>query len=135
LPIFVHCYLPFTEGYEELSEVFKNGIVQPENEDIGIDSTDINADITLLDLVHRFEEYYGEVKLDSCDYAIHLDSTYTCGKKLKGNLMPIIVDYRNKQLVEKVIVTELNCIVVLFGLVHIKGMKKLLKEKQISDTK
>ncbi len=122
------------EGYEELSEVFKNGIVQPENEDLGIDSTDINADITLLDLVNKFEEYYGEVKIDSCDYATHLDSTYTCGKKLKGNLMPIIVDYRNTQLVEKVIITELNSIVVLYGLVHIKGMKKLLNEKQNSDT-
>ncbi len=118
------------EGYAELSDVFKDAIVQPENEDLGIDSTDLNADITLLDLVNKFEEYYGEVKIDSCDYATHLDSTYTCNKKLKGNLMPIIVDYRNEQLVEKVMVSERRNIVVLYGLIHIKGMKDLLKENQ-----
>jgi len=122
------------EGYAELSEVFKKGIVQPENEELGMDSTDINADITLLDLVSKFEEYYGEVKIDSCDYATHLDSTYTCSKKLKGNLMPIILDYRNTHLVEKVIDTELYHIVVLYGKVHIKGMKKLLTENKTAKT-
>jgi len=118
------------EGYAELSDVFKDAIVQPENEDLGIDSTDFNADINLLDLVNKFEEYYGEVKIDSCDYATHHDSTYTCNKKLKGNLMPIIVDYRNEQLVEKVMESERENIVVLYGLIHIKGMKELLKKNQ-----
>ena len=61
----------------------------------------------------------------------HLDSTYTCNKKLKGNLMPIIVDYRNEQLVEKVMDSERENIVVLYGLIHIKGMKDLLKKKAL----
>ncbi len=122
------------EDYAELSEVFKKGIAQPENKDLGIDDTDINADITLLDLVSKYEGLYGEIKMDSCDYATHLDSTYTCGKALKGKLRPIIVDYRNTQLVDKLINSGQNNIVVLYGAIHIKGMKKLLKEKQTVKT-
>jgi len=116
------------EGYEELNEVFKNKMVQPENEDLGIDSTDLNADITMIDLVSHFEEYYEEVNLDSCDFATPLDSNYTCNKKLKGKLKPIILDYRNEQLVEKVIASPSDKIVVLYGAMHIKGMKKSLKQ-------
>jgi len=44
--------------------------------------------------------------------------------------MPIIVDYRNEQLVEKVMESERENIVVLYGLIHIKGMKELLKKNQ-----
>jgi hypothetical protein len=121
------------EGYEELTEVFKNGMVQPEYEDLGIDSTDVNADITMFQLVQKFEYFYGEVKLDSCDFAVHLDSTYTCGKKLKGKLRPVIVDYRNKELIEKVVASDKKSIVVVYGGIHIKGMKKLLKKKEKSN--
>ncbi len=120
------------EDYEEdLQKVFKNGIAQPEYTDLGIDSTDIHADVTLLDLVNKAEEYYGKVNLDSCDYTTHLDSTYSCFKGLKTKkLDPVYVDYRNTVVVEKIINSELDKIVVLFGAAHIKGMKKLLKEKQ-----
>ncbi len=63
------------EDHAELSDVFKNAIVQPEDEDLGIDSTDVNADITLLDLVSKYEDFYGKIHLDSCDLITSLDST------------------------------------------------------------
>ena len=116
------------EDYTELSDVFKNAIVQPENEELGIDSNDINADITLLDLVSKYEEYYGKIHLDSCDIETSLDSTYACKTKLKGKLTPIILDYRNVKLAEKIVNAEQKNIVILFGARHIKGLKKLLKE-------
>ncbi len=118
------------EDYAELSDVFKNRIVQPENEELGIDSTDISADITLIDLVGKFENSYGTVSLDSCDYSTHLDSAYTCSKKQKGKLNPIILDYRNMHLVDQVVKSEHNHIVVLYGGRHIKGMKKLLRDEE-----
>ncbi len=122
------------EDYAELSDVFKNAIVQPENEELGIDSADVNADITLLDLVSKYEDYYGKIHLDSCDLITSLDSTYACKKKLKGNLNPVILDYRNVQLVEKLVASEQKKIVVLYGARHIKGMKKLLKKEVTTST-
>ena len=117
------------EDYAELGDVFKNAIVQPENEELGIDSTDVNADITLQDLVGKYEDYYGKINLDSCDLTTSLDSTYACKTKLKGKLTPVILDYRNVKLVEKIVDAEQKNIVVLYGERHIKGMKKLLNEK------
>ena len=122
------------EDYAELSDVFKNAIVQPENEELGIDSTDVNADITLLDLVSKYEDYYGKIHLDSCDLITSLDSTYACKKKLKGNLNPVILDYRNVKLAEKLVASEQKKIVVLYGARHIKGMKKLLKKEVTTST-
>jgi len=119
------------EYAETLQEVFKNGIAQPKYIELGIDSSDINADITLLGLVNKVEEYYGEIKLDSCDFITHLDSTYTCFKGFKmKKLDPVYVDYRNTVVVEKINRWESGKIVVLFGAAHIKGMMKLLKEQQ-----
>jgi hypothetical protein len=118
------------EDYADLSDVkiFKNAVAQPEYIDLGIDSSDFNADITLISIVEQFEKRYNVITLDSCDLATSLDSTYTCGKKPKGNLTPIILDYRNEKLIEKIIASDHNKIAVLFGGAHIKGLKKLLKE-------
>ena len=118
------------EGYEELNDVFKNGVVQPQYVDLGIDSTDINADITMSQLVNGFEGYYGRVMLDSCDFATPLDSAYSCNKKLKGKLKPTIVEYRNQELVKRIIDADQDSIVVLYGELHLKGMQKLLKKEQ-----
>ena len=119
------------EDYAELNEVFKNAIVQPEDEEMGIDSTDVNADITLIELVSKFEDLYGKIYLDSCDITTSLDSTYNCKEKLKGNLDAVILDYRNVKLVEKIVAAEQENIVILYGARHIKGVKKLLKEKEV----
>jgi hypothetical protein len=118
------------EDYEEeLQEVFKKGVAQPKYEDLGIDSSDVHADVTFFDLVDQLENLYGKIILDSCDYTTHLDSTYTCSKGLKTKkLDPVYVDYRNKFVVEKVISSESDKIVILFGAAHRKGMKKLLQE-------
>ncbi len=118
------------EGYEDLSEVFKGGVVQPEYEDLGLDETDLNADVTLPGLINSYENIYGEINLDSCDYATILDSAYSCSKALKGNLNPVIIDFRNEELVKTIIAADEKNIVVLYGKLHIKGLKKLLKEEE-----
>ena len=115
---------------EDLQKVFKKGVSQPVYKDLGIDSTDLNVDVSLVDLINKFEELYSEIKLDSCDYATHLDSSYSCSKGLKmKKLEPVYVDYRNTAVVEKIIKSDFNKMVVLYGAAHIKGMKKLLKEE------
>lgn len=122
------------EDYAELSDIFKNAMVQPEHDELGIDSTDINGDITLLDLISKYEDYYGTIYLDSCDLTTALDSTYACKTKLKGNLTPVILDYRNAKLAERIVASEQKKIVVLYGARHIKGIKKLLNESKHKNT-
>lgn len=117
----------------ELQGIFKNGIAQPEYADLGMDSTDIHADVTLLELVNKIEEYFGSTPLDSCDYATPLDSNYTCSKGLKmRDLEPFYLDYRNSVIVKKILTSELDKIVVLFGAAHRKGVKRLVEEAESS---
>ena len=75
-------------------------------------------------------DLYVKIYFDSCDLTTSLDSTYNCKEKLKGNLDAVILDYRNIKLVEKIVAAEQENIVVLYGSRHIKGTKKLLKEKE-----
>lgn len=126
---------PIADYEEDLQKVFKKGVVQPDYGELGLDSTDFLPDITFLDLVNKIEEVYGEIQLDSCDLATPFDSTYTCSKGMKmKELKPIILDYRNSEVVKKIINSDLNKIVVLFGAAHIKGMKKLLKDEETTRT-
>jgi hypothetical protein len=120
------------EDYADLSNVkfFKNAVAQPEYINLGIDSSDFNADITLISIVEQFEKRYNIITLDSCDLATSLDSTYNCGKKPKGKLKPIILDYRNEKLTEKIIASHHNKIVILYGAAHINGLKKLLEQHE-----
>jgi len=119
---------------EEAQKVFKEVIAQPIYSDLGIDSTDVHADINLLQLVEQYEITFGKITLDSCDYSTHLDSAYSCYKAVKmRKLDPIIVDYRNEVVIEKVIVSESEKIVILFGAAHRKGMGKLLMEIETTD--
>ena len=93
-----------------------------------MDSADLNVDVSLVKLINKFEEFYGGNKLDSCDYTTHLDSNYNFSKGLKMKKPdPVYVDYRNTVVVDKIIKSDFNKI-VLYGAAHIKGMKKLLKE-------
>lgn len=89
------------DDYELLNEVFKSKITQPKYSQLGIDSTDINADIGFGELIDKYEDIYGEVIIDSCDYSTPLDSIYHCGEGLKQDLKPITLDYRNEQLAER----------------------------------
>lgn len=118
------------EDYAKLGEVFKNKIVQPEYHQLGIDSLDINADIRFDELVGKYEQIYGEVWLDSCDYSTPLDSTYHCSERVKQDLDPIIIEYRNQELSDRIIKTDLTKIVVVYGMNHIEGIKKILMKKQ-----
>jgi len=118
------------KDYDSLTEFFKNKIVQPEYEKLGIDSTDINADVTRIELVNKYEEIYGEIIIDSCDRSTSFDSTYNCTERTKNDFDPIIMDFRNEQLVERIINTEINKIVVVYGARHHKGIKKLLKHSR-----
>lgn len=51
---------------------------------------------------------YGEVSIDNCDYSTPLDSIYHCNEGLKQDLNPIVVEYRNEELSERTIKTDLT---------------------------
>lgn len=91
--------------------------VHQTKEKLGLDTfKDINADLTRMELVNLYEGEYGEVLLDSCDFNTPLYEKYNCSKAQA--YYKVVYTYREDALIEKILATEYNNIVVLFGKSH-----------------
>ena len=117
------------EDIEQLKIVFKDGIVQPKWKDLGITESDFNADISLKDLITEYEDRYDEVELDNCDMETSFKNEYNCSKSTKNDLSPIILDFRNQNIVNLIKNSNDKKIVVIYGARHKKGIIKLMEEK------
>ncbi len=115
---------------ESLGEVFKNKMVQPLYDSLGVTATDVNADIDLVMLIAEYERLHGPIQLDSCDLHTPLGKTYTCNGLPRSRMRPVIEDYRNQQLAATLLAAPPRKILVLYGAAHIKPVKKLIKRQQ-----
>jgi hypothetical protein len=87
-----------------------------------------NADITVVDFVSKYENLFGEVVLDSCDFVNSWDENNCKTKEFRG-VDKLIIDYRNSKVIEKVLSSENKKILILFGEAHMKGIKNGLLKK------
>ena len=122
------------EEYEaELQGVFKKGVGQPTNEALGITDDDLNADIDFNEFFDKLEELYGAIELDSCDLLTPIDSAYSCSKakRVRPTLNYVMLDFRNENVVKMIEENNDDNIVIIYGMAHIKGILKLLKESDL----
>lgn len=96
---------PTRDHYDELSETFEGGITQPFYAELGLDSLDFNADVTVKEFVDEYERLYGQVILSPCDLQTDLDSIFTCDP-LSNDMEPVIDDFRNRMLVKQLVEAE-----------------------------
>jgi len=116
------------EHYGDLGETFKGAIPQPLYSEVGVDSLDFNADVTIKEFVEEYERLYGPVTLSTCDLNTSLDSAFTCNEPLSNDMDPVIDDFRNRMLVKQLVAAKEKKIVVLYGAIHIKPLKKMLSK-------
>lgn len=127
-------YRPTSESYEGKGGVYKGKMVQPDWEDLGVTDSDLNADVSLKEIVEEYERTHEKIVLTDCDYNTPLDSAYKCRYTEKGvsvfKRIPwsIKLDFRNQKVVELIKSGDDDKIVVIYGAFHLKGIKKLLKE-------
>lgn len=117
---------PTRESYAKLQEDFPDAITQPLYADLGVDSLDFNADVTLKEFVDEYERLYGTQTLSSCDLKTPLDSLFEC-EILQNDLNPVIDDFRNRELIKQLVAAKQDKIVLLYGAHHIKPLEKGLK--------
>lgn len=115
-------------SYAQLTQTFKGKMVQPSFEDLGVDSSDLNADISMLAFIREYEKMYEEIQLLKCDWTTPRDGTYECKKQISNGLKPIVRDYRNQYVIETIRNSNDYRIVVIFGAGHMKGISALLKK-------
>ena len=119
------------ESYEEdLKEIFPSAIAQPNYKDLGIDENDLNVDVDIIDIAEEYTRLYGEIKLTPCDYDTPVDSKEYLCEKIKNKMDPIIVDFRNEHLANEIHNSKNDKILILYGLLHEKGVKKLLRKME-----
>ena len=84
-----------------------------------------------MDVLEQYTKLYGKIALEQCDYDYPYDAVkgYPC-KKLKNNMDPIIIDFRNKHLANEIHNSKNDKIVILYGLFHVKGVIKLLRKME-----
>ena len=109
-------------------------INQPSYGKLKVDSlTSIWADVSLAELITDFEKKNEKIILDKCDFSFSLkDENFKC-KKVKKSLRKIFdreyaFGYRDKSLAERIVKSEKNKILVIYGSRHFWGLYLELKK-------
>lgn len=119
---------PTRQTYAILKNFFPGIVAQPEYKDLGVTASDLNADISLEQLVGKYEDLYGPVALNNCDFETKTGVLgYNCGA-LGNDIEPVILDYRNENVARLVKSAVTDKILVVYGAKHIPGIIKLLSE-------
>lgn len=97
-----------------------------------------NTDVTLGAILNEYEKRFGEIILTDCDFNTPMNEPYHCenenaAEDRKKIYNEIIIDFRNQNLVNEVLESDKNKIVVIYGSNHIKGMKELLEQKDYQE--
>lgn len=108
----------------------KKGLInQPEYSKFGITETNGKiVDVPMNLLVEKYENKFGSIYLDACDYATVPNTFYGCDKAPEDNKNYIILDYRNLNLAKKIMSSNHTKIAVLYGALHEAGLYTELKK-------
>lgn len=119
---------PTRESYSILKKLVPALVVQPPYKDLGVSDSDINADVTTRQMVDKYEELYGEIRLTACDFETQLGTIiYPCEKLVNDNKV-VIIDFRNRYVADLIKNAKDNKILVLYGADHIKGIAELIRQ-------
>lgn len=101
---------------------------QPAYSMLGSDSIiDKVVDVPMNRLVQAYEQKYGPLQLNDCDYVLKPEDKYECGKEPGKQVRTIIRDYREKHLANTIMKDSNNKIAVIYGASHEFGLLGQLK--------
>jgi hypothetical protein len=121
----------FSGTYKENAEssMFDKYIQQPENIDLGIDDTDLWADVNYFQLINEWEKINGVIVLDSLDLNTSFTEKFSKGEfYTKKQYHKILIEYRNEHLINLIKTNPDKKILVFYGDGHRKDFKKRLKK-------
>lgn len=122
--------VPSRKVYSVLKIVFPDIVTQPVYDSLGITKTDVNADVTVAQIVRQYEKLYGRIRIDSCDVATSMDAMlYPC-QALHNNIQPVIEDFRNANLSAMIRQSPHDKILVIYGAKHIGPVMEMLRTGQ-----
>jgi hypothetical protein len=108
----------------------KNGnVAQPGSQAFGFDGNDVNADLSVFQIVQGYERSFGEINLIRDDLFLPIGEDVALNRRLPlYNVLSIIMDLRTKRLSELIHTSGDNKILVVYGKMHKEGVfKELVK--------
>lgn len=119
---------------DEKNEVFKGlqkgGYISQNDVDYGVnESIDIRTDLNLEDLVIYYEQEYGEIKLNNCDYSTQLGYKYNCSKIDENRVYYILNTLRDNYVLNEIDNTSFEKVVLVFGRNHIMDIHSKIQKR------
>jgi hypothetical protein len=92
---------------------------------MGVDATDVWADIEYKALISLYEQKYGPITFDSIDLYTPLNAKYDRDKIPRKQWNSVAVNARNDHLAELLKNSPDKKILILYGKGHIAGVKRI----------
>jgi hypothetical protein len=121
----------FSGTYKDNAQgvMFEKYIQQPSYQDMGVTEGDIRADVNYLELMKKWEELNGEIVLDSVDWNTPFDKKFDKGLSYsKEEYNRVFIEYRNEQLIQRILNNSDKKVLVVYGEGHRKDFKKRWKK-------
>jgi nucleoside diphosphate kinase len=106
-----------------------NNYIAQSAENTGLKIGDINADMSINELIQAYEKKYGTILLNDCDYQTDLLDKYNCESIQAHYEYALLHTFRNRNLVNQITNTKAPKIVVLYGKQHWDEISKRLENK------
>jgi hypothetical protein len=117
--------------YQNKGIKFKEKLVnQPTYNILGLTSKNSKiTDITVEDILKRYEKKYGEIVLNPCDFQTPFYEKTNCTEKVdKQTYQTFIIDERNNIVIDNILKENNNKIAIIFGEGHFIGIKDGLQK-------
>jgi len=73
--------------------IYNDKYVAQSKGNIGIQEEDVNADVSVVEMIEVYEQKYGKIELEDCDFTTPLNSKYECDQS--PNSSEIMLKTRN----------------------------------------
>lgn len=111
-------------------KIKENLVKQPSYLELGL--TEINSkntDLSLEKILKNYENKYGRVVLESCDYDTKFHEESTCSKKPDKKIYDqIMMQDRNNNVISHVLIEKKPKIAIIYGKAHFVGIKDSLQK-------
>jgi hypothetical protein len=117
--------------YESRGIKFKEKLVnQPTYINLGLSLNNSKiTDITIEDILKRYEKKYGEIVLKPCDFQTPFYEKTVCKDKVNNKIyQEFILDERNNVVIDNILKENNNKIAIIFGEGHFIGIKDGLQK-------
>lgn len=107
----------------------KKGLInQPKYSLLGADSlTSRVVDVPVNEIIREYEQRYGTILLNPCDWTTAPEEKYKCGTEPRSQVNEMILDLRNQRIANAIAEEKHKKIAVLYGALHEWGIFKRLQ--------